>query len=168
MTSESSDKSLLLKNYKNGAEQYRKRILKAKDDLNNSTKLDSLILSTNNSKDQKEKLIYNEDIAYSSFEKLEQAKRTAIEMEKVGIDIGKDIHLQNEKLSDIRGKFGEMNKEISSSNSLLSRMVNRTRRNKVVLFIFGIGLIFTFLVIVYFKLFSPNDNDNNTKHNLRL
>ena len=164
MTSNDNNQNIMLKNFKNGLDQYKKKVKVAKENLNTKQKLDSILIS--DKENQKEKLINNEELAWNQYEKLEKAKRSGYEMESISIDVAKELHGQTEKLKGVKGKLTEMNGEISSSNSLISRMLRREYRNKIVLMMFTIALILIFLAIIYMKFFSssadpkvPSTND---------
>ena len=153
-----SDNSIYIKNCKTGIDQYKKRIVKSRESLSNSKMLNDLILTTDSSIDKKEKLIYEEKV-WSSFEKLESTKRSAFEMENISIDVSKEIHNQNEKLTGIGNKVNELNSNITSSSGLLTRMLTRQNRNKAIIVIFSIGLTMTFLFILYAKLESKGSKE---------
>jgi hypothetical protein len=162
------DNGIFIKNYKIGVDQYKKRLMRAQENINNYKTLDTMILSTSAENTQREKLINNEEIAWNSFEKLQRAKRETIEMESISIDICKDIHSQTEKMKGIGDKVGDINKDLTASQSLISRMLRRHYRNKAVIAFFSIGLFMTFLVIIYFKMFSNNTQTNtNSDGNLK-
>jgi hypothetical protein len=161
--SNGNDSSVILRNYKTGVDAYKKRINKAKENLNNSKKLDSMILPTDSST-QREKLINNEEVVWNQFEKLEKAKRSTIELENVSIAIARDLNSQTEKMKDIGGKVNDMNRELTMSTGLISKMMRLQRRNKLIIGIFSLGMIMTFLVILFVKLTGGNTTSNsNTK-----
>jgi hypothetical protein len=160
--SNGNDSSVILRNYKTGVDAYKKRINKAKENLNNSKKLDSMILPTDSST-QREKLINNE-VVWNQFAKLEKAKRSTIELENVSISIARDLNSQTEKMKDIGGKVNDMNRELTMSTGLISKMMRLQRRNKLIIGIFSLGMIMTFLVILFVKLTGGNTTSNsNTK-----
>lgn len=154
MTCNDNNQNVSLKNFKSALDQYKKKAKAARENLNTKSKLDAIMMSEK--ENQKEKLINNEEMAWNQFEKLEQAKRQGYEMESISIEVAKELHGHTEKLKGVKGKLSDMNKEISSSNSLISRMLRREYRNKIVLFMFTLALIFIFLTILYFKLFSSS------------
>jgi hypothetical protein len=90
-------------------------------------------------------------------------------METVSIQVCKDLHSHTEKIKGINHKVNEMNKEITTSSGLLTRMMNLQRRNKLILILFSVLLITTFLVIVCSKFTNSNtqqvNNNANTKTN---
>ena len=139
-------------------ENFKRRINKARDNLNTSKNIESLLLNTNSSS-HREKLIDNEELAWNSFEKLEKAKRSTIEMENISIDVSKELYSQTDKLKGINTKVNEMNREITTSTGLLSKMINLQRRNKVVILLFSVFLVLTFVAILCFKFFYPNQSN---------
>lgn len=153
--SSENGQNIIIKNFKNALEHYKKRIKQTKENLKNKEKIDSLLISDKqkNQSLQSEKLIANEDIAYSSFNNLENCKRTAYEMESISIETAKGVYENTEKIKNSKGKLLEINTELSSSNSLISRMMRREYRNKIVLMMFGLTLIIIFLTIIYMKFF---------------
>lgn len=146
-----SSAGIIIKNYKTGVDAYKKRIHKAKENLNNSKKLDSMILPTDSST-QREKLINNEEHVWNQFEKLEKAKRSTIEMENVSIAIARDLNSQTEKMKDIGGKVNDMNRELTMSTGLINKMTRLQRRNKLIIGVFSLGMIMTFIVILFVKI----------------
>lgn len=154
MTSNDNKHNIILRNFINALNQYKKKVKGAGEMIDNKTKLESILISKK--ENQKEKLINNEELAWNQFEKLERAKRQSYEMESISIDVAKELNKHTEKLYDVKDKLKDMNSEISSSNSLISRMLRREYRNKIVLVMFTIALILIFLTIIYFKLFNSS------------
>jgi hypothetical protein len=115
---------------------------------------EALILGSEDGKEgdtggqQKHKLIENEEMAWYQSSKLEQAKRSAFEIEKVSLDVMNDLHGQSNQMKGINVKISDMNENIDKSDSLLSKMLKRENRNKLLLY--GIGLIL--LIILCFVL----------------
>jgi predicted RND superfamily exporter protein len=153
--------SLALRNYKSGIDAYKKRILKVKESLTNNKKLDSMILTTDSST-QKEKLINNEELVWNSFDKLERAKRSTIEMENVSIEVARELNSQNEKMKSIGGKVVEINNEISSSTGLIARMTRLQMRNKLIIVCFSISLILIFIFILFIRLSSSSSTSSTS------
>lgn len=160
----------IIRNFKNAFDQYKKRIKQEKENVKNKEKLDSILITDKNN--QAEKLINNEDIAYSSFNKLENAKRNTYELESISIETAKGVYENSEKIKGAKGKLLDINKDLSTSNSLISRMLRREYRNKIVLIMFAFVLILTFLTIIYMKFFSsdgkPTTNSSEIPSNRRL
>jgi hypothetical protein len=145
--------SLIVRNYRICLDQYKKRIIKQRETVANNRNLDRLVTNDNT---QREKLI-DSDMAWEQLNKIELAKRATIEMEHVSIDICKDLNKQTEAMKGVGHKLTDMNREIRSSNSLISRMMRREHRNRAIITIFSVGFVMTFLVILYFKLFPTRE-----------
>lgn len=167
MTSNDSNYNIIMKNYKNALDQYRKRIKSSKENIITKENLNSILI-TEKENNHKEKLINNEELAWGQYEKLEKAKRTTYEMESLSIETAKELNSHTEQIRSVKDKLSEINGEINSSNSLISRMLRRENRNKIVLLMFCIAFILIFLTIVYFKFFGresdpqlPNTNYTN-------
>lgn len=152
MTSNNSNHNIIMKNYKNALDQYRKRIKIAKEKSLINENLKSILL-TEPENNQKEKLIKNEELAWNQYEKLEKAKRTSYEMENISIEVAKELKGHTEIIKTAKDKLIEINGEINSSNSLISRMLRREYRNKIVLLMFCFAFLLIFLAIVYYKVF---------------
>ena len=158
-----SDIYLIVKNYKNGYNQYIKRFRKEKEKYENSIKTVSLgINSDNNIK----KNIKDDEIAYNSFNKLQNARRVTIEMQGIGQDVMRDMNGQSETMKSINSKIGNVSDDLSSSSSLISEMQKIRRRNKMIIY-----LIILFLIIAFFRIYpkfktnNPNKNNDQIKAN---
>lgn len=153
-----SDIYLIVKNYKNGYNQYIKRFRKEKEKYENSIKTVSLgINSDNNIK----KNIKNDEIAYNSFNKLQNARRVTIEMQGIGQDVMRDMNGQSETMKSINSKIGNVSDDLSSSSSLISEMQKIRRRNKMIIYLYGGFLILLFLIIAFFRIY-PKFKKNNS------
>jgi predicted RND superfamily exporter protein len=168
MTSNNSNHNIIMKNYKNALDQYKKRIKSTREKNTTNENLNSILISekVNN---QKEKLINNEEMAWSQYEKLEKAKRTSYEMESISIETAKELNGHTEKIKRVKDKLSDINGEIYASNSIIGRMLKLEYRNKIVLLMFSAAFILIFLAIIYFKFFGagsepemPITNDSNS------
>ena len=163
-----SDIYLIVKNYKNGYAQYNKRYKKEKEKYQNSIKSVSLDI---NSKDSIKNNIKNDEIAYNSFDKLQNARRATIEMQGIGQDVMRDMNGQSETMKNINSKIGNVSDDLSSSTSLISEMQKIRRRNKIIIYLYGGFLIILFLIIAFFRIYpkfksnSPNPNSETIKTN---
>ena len=157
-----SDIYLIVKNYKNGYNQYIKRFRKEKEKYENSIKTVSLgINSDNNIK----KNIKNDEIAYNSFNKLQNARRVTIEMQGIGQDVMRDMNGQSETMKSINSKIGNVSDDLSSSSSLISEMQKIRRRNKMIIYLYGGFLIILFLIIAFFRIYPKFKTNNPNKNN---
>jgi hypothetical protein len=152
-----SDTYLIVKNYKNGYNQYSKRFRKEKEKYQNSIKSVSLDI---NSKDSIKNNIKNDEIAYNSFDKLQNARRVTIEMQGIGQDVMRDMNGQSETMKNINSKIGNVSDDLSSSTSLISEMQKIRRRNKIIIYLYGGFLIILFLIIAFFRIYPKFKSDN--------
>ena len=152
-----SDTYLIVKNYKNGYNQYTKRFRKEKEKYQNSIKSVSLDI---NSKDSIKNNIKNDEIAYNSFDKLQNARRATIEMQGIGQDVMRDMNGQSETMKNINSKIGNVSDDLSSSTSLISEMQKIRRRNKIIIYLYGGFLIILFLIIAFFRIYPKFKTDN--------
>jgi len=157
-----SDTYLIVKNYKNGYNQYTKRFRKEKEKYQNSIKSVSLDI---NSKDSIKNNIKNDEIAYNSFDKLQNARRATIEMQGIGQDVMRDMNGQSETMKSINSKIGNVSDDLSSSSSLISEMQKIRRRNKMIIYLYGGFLIILFLIIAFFRIYPKFKTNNPNKNN---
>ena len=131
----------------------KKRFNKLQENYINKKSHDALILCSeeNNNVCQNKKLIENEELAWSQHEKLENVKRKIIEMDNVGIEIMNDLEHQSGIMKGVSSKLNDMNVNIENSNSLINRMIRRENRNKMIIVILAVLIIFSFLIILCVK-----------------
>ena len=153
-----SDIYLIVKNYKNGYNQYIKRFRKEKEKYQNSIKSVSLGINSDNTMKNN---IKNDEIAYNSFNKLENARRISIEMDSLGHDVMRDMYDQSEIMKGINSKIGNVSNDLSSSTTLISEMQKIKRRNKMIIYLYGGFLILLFLIIAFFRIY-PKFKKNNS------
>ena len=152
-----SDTYLIVKNYKNGYNQYTKRFRKEKEKYQNSIKSVSLGINSDNTMNNN---IKNDEIAYNSFDKLQNARRATIEMQGIGQDVMRDMNGQSETMKNINSKIGNVSDDLSSSTSLISEMQKIRRRNKIIIYLYGGFLIILFLIIAFFRIYPKFKSDN--------
>ena len=163
-----SDTYLIVKTYKNGYNQYSKRFRKEKEKYQNSIKSVSLGINSDNTMNNN---IKNDEIAYNSFDKLQNARRVTIEMQGIGQDVMRDMNGQSETMKSINSKIGNVSDDLSSSSSLISEMQKIRRRNKMIIYLYGGFLIILFLIIAFFRIYpkfktnNPNKNNDQIKAN---
>ena len=145
--------SIYVKNFKTGYEMYRKRYLKEKDKIVIDVYMKKIELKTMSS-------TVNDNIAYKSFEKLQNAKRATIEMESVGNETLKEFDAQKDQIKKITNKVSDMDDQLSSSTELLTEMDRREKRNNM-LVIFAITLLVIFFGILIIRIL-PKVSSANT------
>jgi hypothetical protein len=142
--------------YKLRYEKFRKELFTLKENFTYNIKMKGLITDDLDSSrnelvspsDQKE---INTLLINNCSNKLENAKRTAIQMEGMSKTIQTELDSQTQKLGSTNLKISQMNTTLSSGTSIISRMLNRNERNKFLLGLFSLGLVCIFVLIVYTK-----------------
>ena len=118
------------------------KVLKVKKKKNNSNEF--------NDDDEKEETA--ESIKYNSFNKLQQATRSTIEMENMSGNILGDLNNQSSQMKNVSSKIGLINEDIDSSNSILNKMFSRQSRDKKIIIIFGLILFMAFIGTLSYKI----------------
>ena len=106
--------------------------------------------STNNS-NHKQKLIETEAMAWKQNSNIENAKRIAIEMEHMSIGIMSGLEDNNQKLKGTNNKVTGLNDELDNSNGIMTRILKKENRNKLVIAGFSVILFIAFIVIIYLR-----------------
>ena len=91
-------------------------------------------------------------IRYNTFNKLQLATRSTIEMENMSGNILGDLSNQSNQMKNVSSKIGLINDDIDSSNSILGKMFKRQGRDKRIIIIFGIILLLIFLGTLAYKI----------------
>ena len=91
-------------------------------------------------------------IKYNTFNKLQLATRSTIEMENMSGNILGDLSNQSHQMKGVSSKIGLINDDMDISNSVLGKMFNRQGRDKKIIVIFGIILILIFLGTLTYKI----------------
>ena len=106
------------------------------------------LLKKSNSDNPNSINVDNEDtsqaIRINSFNKLQQATRSTIEMENMSGNILGDLNNQTSQMKGVSSKIGLMNNDIDSSNNILNKMFSRQSRDKKIIILFGLLLFFIF------------------------
>lgn len=144
--------------YKKKYDDIKAKFFKIKEDYTYTKKMEKMILSnpaeadhdynldTDSNSNQKQKLLDKVIISSNSSEKLQQAKRSAYEMEKMSKVVIHDLENQTDKLKGTGVKVAELNNNIDRSTGILARISNREQRNKTIIGIFSVTLV-TFLCV---------------------
>ena len=94
----------------------------------------------------------SQSIKLNSFNKLQQATRSTIEMENMSGNILGDLNNQSNQMKSVSSKIGLINEDIDSSNNILSKMFSRQNRDKRIIIIFGLILLMAFLGTLTYKI----------------
>ena len=92
-------------------------------------------------------------IRINSFNKLQQATRSTIEMENMSGNILGDLNNQTSQMKGVSSKIGFINNDIDSSNNILSKMFSRQSRDKKIIIFFGLLLFFIFFGTLTYKVY---------------
>ena len=108
--------------------------------------------NNNNSINQETDEESAQSIRFNSFNKLQQATRSTIEMENMSGNILGDLNNQSSQMKNVSSKIGLINDDIDSSNTILNKMFNRQNRDKKIIIIFGVILMLAFLGTLTYKI----------------
>ena len=108
--------------------------------------------NNSNSIDDIEKVDNSQSVTVKTFNKLQLATRSTIEMENMSGNILGDLNNQSHQMKNVSSKIGLINDDIDSSNNILNKMFSRQSRDKKIIIILGIILLFTFLSTLSYKI----------------
>ena len=94
----------------------------------------------------------SQSIRFNTFNKLQQATRSTIEMENMSGNILGDLNNQSSQMKNVSSKIGLINEDIDTSNNILTKMFSRQNRDKKIIIIFGLILLFAFLGTLTYKI----------------
>ena len=126
----------------------KRRWKKLKEKLKDLKKIHNNINSINQEEDNET----SQSIRFNSFNKLQQATRSTIEMENMSGNILGDLNNQTSQMKNVSSKIGLINDDIDSSNTTLNKMFNRQNRDKKIIIIFGVILMLVFLGTLTYKI----------------
>ena len=145
-----------LKNYKNKVNEYNSKLVVIQDDINKRNKFNNIniemknknILIDDDTKTQQQGLIEEE---YAQQEKLNYIGREVLDIEKIGNNITDNLYLQGEQMKGIRENIHGMNHEVDESNSLIIKIMNQARRNKMLMYGCGVLVVLIFIMVIIHK-----------------
>ena len=111
---------------------------------NNTDNLNSINVETEDT---------SQAIRINSFNKLQQATRSTIEMENMSGNILGDLNNQTSQMKGVSSKIGFINNDIDSSNNILSKMFSRQSRDKKIIIFFGLLLFLIFFGTLTYKVY---------------
>ena len=139
------------KDIKKRLSENKKRWKKLKEKL-------KLIKNGNNNSDDAETMNDEESLTsfqtlrMNSFNKLQHATRSTIEMENMSGNILTDLNNQTGQMKGVSSKIGLINEDMDSSNNILTKMNNRQGRDKRIIIFFSLFLILAFIGILSYKI----------------
>ena len=79
-----------------------------------------------------------QSIRFNSFNKLQQATRSTIEMENMSGNILGDLNNQSGQMKNVSSKIGLINEDLDTSSNIVSKMFSRQNRDKKIIILFGL------------------------------
>ena len=132
-------------------QKYKRQQKKFKEKLNN-------INSKKNGNNSINENTYDEEYGNSdntslkSFNKIQLANRSTIEMENMTGSILENLNNQSEQMKGVNKKIGNMNEDIDSSSGILTKMLGRENRDKRIIILFGLMLSLIVVSVLVYKL----------------
>ena len=144
-----------LKNYQSIVDNYNKKLVEIQENFNkdnngNTEYKNKKILVDEDINTQKQGLIEEE---YTQQQKINYIGREVRDIEHLGNNISEKLFGQTEQMKEMRDNVINMNKDADSSNSLINKIMNQARRNRMLMYGSGVlvGLIFIMILIFKFK-----------------
>ena len=144
-----------LKKYQAIVDKYNQKLVEIQDNINkdnniNNDSKNKNLLIDEETNGQKQGLIEDE---YSQQQKINYIGREVLDIEKIGNNINEKLYEQTEQIKDMRDNVFNMNHEADVSNSLINKIMDQARKNKILMYGSGIliGLIFIMVLIAKFK-----------------
>ena len=149
-TTISQSEKIKYRNYANEIDKLNKKYLKVQERYikrknNDILSFDGIEVSANK-KAQKMNLLENEQN-----DSIEEIKRKTYDIENTGKNIMTNLNTQNDQMRSVRDNIKGLNGEIDESNGIISRMLRRENRNKLIIIIFSVILVIIFILIVMYK-----------------
>ena len=94
----------------------------------------------------------SQTLTFNSFNRIQLASRSTIEMEDMSGNILGDLNNQSSQMKNVSSKIGLINEDIDTSNNVLTKMFNRQSRDKKIIIIFGLILLIAFLGTLTYKI----------------
>lgn len=101
------------------------------------------------SNNAKQRLLENTETLERSGRKLEQGESMLRESEQVGAGVLSDLAFQREVLTRSRNRLRDTDGDLGTSSRILSAMVVRIQRSKVILSVIGVLVVCTILLFIY-------------------
>lgn len=102
--------------------------------------------------EQKQRLLDTSEQLEMSNKHLDNGYRIAVETEQIGSQMLNDLHSQRETIRSSLNRLRETNSDIGHSSRLLTAMVNRTIRHKIIVTSVGIVFVLVTCYAVYLKM----------------
>ena len=134
-----------LKKYKNIVNEYNTKLVTIQENINNKNKNILIDEETNN---KNEGLIEDE---YAQQAKINYIGRQVYDIETMGNEISDNLYLQSEQMKGIRDNVNNMSHEADTSNSLIIKIINEAKKNKLIIYSLGVLVVLIFIIIMIYK-----------------
>ena len=88
---------------------------------------------------------------YAQQEKINYIGREVFDIEKMGNNISNNLYGQTEQMRDIRDNILGMNREADVSNSLIIKIMNQAKRNRILMYGCGALVVLIFIMVMIYK-----------------
>ena len=102
-----------------------------------------------NTTNAKQRLLDNTETLERSGRKLEQGEAMLAETEQVGSGVLSDLAYQREVLSRSRNRLRDTDQDLGTSSRILSTMIVRIQKSKIVLALVGVAIVGSIILFVY-------------------
>jgi len=102
-----------------------------------------------NNTNAKQRLLDNTETLERSGRKLEQGEAMLAETEQVGSGVLSDLAYQREVLSRSRNRLRDTDQDLGTSSRILSTMIVRIQKSKIVLALVGVAIVGSIILFVY-------------------
>ena len=143
-----------LKKYKSIVNEYNSKLVEIQDNINQKNKDINIEMKTKNIlidddiNTQNQGLIEEE---YAQQEKINYIGREVFDIEKMGNNISNNLYGQTEQMRDIRDNILGMNREADVSNSLIIKIMNQAKRNRILMYGCGALVVLIFIMVMIYK-----------------
>jgi hypothetical protein len=103
------------------------------------------------SKNKKENLIENEHVAWEQNFQLENAKRSAFEIEDIGNNVARNLDAQTNQFKNMKGRQMQLEENLDQGDFFIESMHNQENKKKRNLIILGVLLLAILLIILLIK-----------------
>lgn len=136
-------------------DEFKNSFFKTKENYTYTKKMQEMILNSKRESeiadDSKfEYKIIEKNLNYKDElnEKLQTAKRSVVSIENMSKNIAFDMENQSHQMKKINFDLQDYNRRLESSNSVITKILNRENRNKILVVLFSVTLITFFLFIL--------------------
>ena len=103
------------------------------------------------SKNKKDNLIENEHSAWEQNFQLENAKRSAFEIEDISNNVARNLDSQTNQFKNMKGRQMQLEENLDKGDFFIESMYHQENKKKRGMIIFGIFLILIFLIFLLAK-----------------